>query len=97
VTAASATAFTADEIFDLFYSLKAPYRKDAIFLMNDASVKALRKLKDSNGQYLWQPSLYGINPGYIAGPPGLYFRFHACHGGWHKVCPVWRPFLLLGG
>ncbi len=57
VTAAAAAAFTADEIFDLFYSLKAPYRRSAVFVMNDASVKALRKLKDNNGQYLWQPSL----------------------------------------
>ncbi|MGF7142826.1 HK97 family phage major capsid protein [Anaerotaenia torta] len=57
VTTAAAAAFTADEIFDLFYSLKAPYRRKAVFIMNDASVKALRKLKDTNGQYLWQPSL----------------------------------------
>ena len=55
VTAASATAITADEIISLIYSLKAPYRKNAKFLMNDATVSALRKLKDSNGQYLWQP------------------------------------------
>ena len=69
VTAASATAFTADEIFDLFYSLKAPYRKNAVFVMNDASVKALRKLKDSNGQYLWQPSLTAATPDTLMGRP----------------------------
>ena len=69
VTAAAAAAFTADEIFDLFYSLKAPYRKNAIFLMNDASVKALRKLKDSNGQYLWQPSLTAATPDTLMGRP----------------------------
>ena len=67
VTAASATAFTADEIFDLFYSLKAPYRKNAVFVMNDASVKALRKLKDSNG--LWQPSLTAATPDTLMGRP----------------------------
>ena len=39
VTAGSATAITADEIIDLVYSLKAPYRKNAVFLMNDATVK----------------------------------------------------------
>lgn len=57
VTAASATAVTTDEVISLIYALKAPYRKNAKFLMNDATVSALRKLKDSNGQYLWQPSL----------------------------------------
>lgn len=69
VTAAAAGAFTADEVFDLFYSLKAPYRKNAVFLMNDASVKALRKLKDSNGQYLWQPSLTAAAPDTLLGRP----------------------------
>lgn len=69
VTAAAAGAFTADEVFDLFYSLNAPYRKNAVFLMNDASVKALRKLKDSNGQYLWQPSLTAVAPDTLLGRP----------------------------
>lgn len=69
VTAAAAAAFTADEIFDLFYSLKAPYRKNAVFFMNDSSVKALRKLKDGNGQYLWQPSLTAGTPDMLLGRP----------------------------
>lgn len=57
VTAASATAITADEIINLVYSLKRPYRKNAKFIMNDQTIAALRKLKDGNGTYLWQPSL----------------------------------------
>ena len=69
VTAAGAAAFTADEIFDLFYSLKAPYRRSAVFVMNDASVKALRKLKDNNGQYLWQPSLTAGAPDTLLNRP----------------------------
>ena len=56
VTAASATAVTADELMDLFYSLKSPYRKNAVWILNDSTIKAIRKLKDNNGQYLWQPS-----------------------------------------
>lgn len=52
MTAASATAITADEVIDLFYSLKVPYRKNAVWLLNDATVKQIRKLKDSTGQYL---------------------------------------------
>ena len=57
VTTASATAITVEEVIDLFYSLKATYRKNAIWVLNDATVKAIRKLKDGNGQYLWQPAL----------------------------------------
>ena len=53
VTTAGATAITMDEVLDLFYSLKAPYRNKAVFVMNDATVKAIRKLKDGQGQYLW--------------------------------------------
>ena len=48
----------ADEVIDLFYSVKAPYRKNAVWVLNDATVRAIRKLKDSNGQYLWQPALH---------------------------------------
>jgi len=51
------TAFTADEILDLIHSIKAGYRKNAKFLLNDSTVKAIRKLKDGNGQYMWQPGL----------------------------------------
>ena len=68
-TAASATAITADELLDLFYSLKAPYRKKASFVMNDATVKAIRKLKDGSGQYLWQPSIAAGQPDTILNRP----------------------------
>lgn len=67
VTAKSATAVTADEIIDLIYSLKRPYRKNAVFLANDVCVAELRKLKDSNGQYLWQPSLQAGEPDRVLG------------------------------
>lgn len=69
VTAASATAITADEVIDLFYSLKAPYRKNAVWVLNDATVKQIRKLKDTTGQYLWQPSLVAGTPDTILGRP----------------------------
>ncbi len=69
VTTAGATAITVDEVLDLFYSLKAPYRNKAVFLMNDATVKAIRKLKDGNGQYLWQPSLQASTPDTILNRP----------------------------
>ncbi len=57
VTAAAAAAITADELIDLQHSLKAGYRRKAAYIMNDATIKLLRKLKDGNGQFLWQPGL----------------------------------------
>jgi len=69
VTTASATALTFDEIMDLYYSLKSPYRKNAVFVTNDATVKAIRKLKDGNGQYLWQPSVTAGEPDTIFSRP----------------------------
>ena len=69
VTAASSTALTADELMDLFYSLKSPYRKKAVWVLNDSTIKAVRKLKDSTGQYLWQPSLVAGTPDTLLGRP----------------------------
>ena len=69
VTAASASAITIDEIMDLFYSLKSPYRKNAAFVTNDATIKAIRKLKDGNGQYLWQPSVTAGQPDSLLNRP----------------------------
>lgn len=54
---AEAAAFTGDELINLVYTLKRPYRKKAAFIMNDKNLAVLRKLKDANDQYLWQPSL----------------------------------------
>lgn len=69
VTAASATAITADELLDLYYSLFSPYRKKAVWVVNDSTIKAIRKLKDNNGQYLWQPGLIANAPDTILGHP----------------------------
>ena len=69
VTAATADKITMDEVIDLFYSLRAPYRRNAVFIMNDATVKALRKLKDGQGQYLWQPSITAGTPDTILNRP----------------------------
>ena len=69
VTAASATAITIDEVLDLYHSLKSAYRKNATFLVNDATIKAIRKLKDGQGQYLWQPSVQAGTPDTILNRP----------------------------
>ncbi len=70
-TTSGATSISFDEIMDLFYSLKSPYRKNATFLMNDSTVKAIRKLKDGNGQYIWQPSMTAGTPDTILNRPVL--------------------------
>lgn len=67
VTTASATAITVDEVISLVYALKSPYRRNAKFLMHDATVSLLRKLKDSNGVYLWQPSVQAGEPDRLLG------------------------------
>ncbi len=70
-TTSGATSISFDEIMDLFYSLKSPYRKNATFLMNDSTVKAIRKLKDGNGQYIWQPSMSASTPDMVLNRPIL--------------------------
>ena len=55
-------ALKSDDILDLIYKLKRPYRKNASFIMNDATLAQIRKLKDNNGQYLWQPSYQANEP-----------------------------------
>ena len=69
VTTASSTAITADEIINLVYSLKRPYRKNAAFLMNDQTVAAVRKLKDGTGTYLWHEALTADEPNKLLGYP----------------------------
>jgi HK97 family phage major capsid protein len=67
VTAGSATAITLDNLIDLIYALKSPYRKGAKFLMKDTTVSSIRKLKDQNGAYLWQPSVQAGQPDKLLG------------------------------
>lgn len=69
VTAASATVITADEILDLVYSLRAPYRRKAGFIVHNSTVKKIRKLKNGAGDYLWQPSMQAGEPDMLLGYP----------------------------
>ncbi|MCQ2417838.1 MAG: phage major capsid protein [Oscillospiraceae bacterium] len=59
----------ADEIIDLIYKLKRPYRTNAVFLTADSTLAAIRKMKDSTGQYLWQPALTAGEPDRLLGYP----------------------------
>ncbi|MBR4835502.1 MAG: phage major capsid protein [Clostridia bacterium] len=67
VTTASATAITADELIKLYYSLRGPYRTNAVWILNDATVAQIRTLKDSNGQYIWQTGLKDGTPDTLLG------------------------------
>lgn len=69
ITTAGSTAIIIDELMDLFYSLKSPYRKKATWLMHDSTVKSIRKLKDGSGNYLWQPSITAGTPDTILNRP----------------------------
>ena len=61
------TTIKTDDILNLIYALKRPYRKNASFIMNDATLAELRKLKDNNQAYIWQPSYQAGEPDRLCG------------------------------
>ena len=63
------SAISADDIVSLIYSLKRPYRRRAAFIMNDSTIAAIRKLKDENKTYMWQPSYQADEPDRLLGYP----------------------------
>ena len=58
-----------DKLIDLIYSLKAGYRNNARFFMSRGTVGAVRKLKDGQGNYIWQPALTAGQPSSLMGFP----------------------------
>jgi len=68
---ASASAITADEVIDLYHALGFQYRgrPQTRWMARDATIKAIRKLKDSDNQYLWQPGLQAGQPDQLLGVP----------------------------
>ncbi len=62
-------AITFDDVIELFYSLKSPYRKKAVWILNEQTVKALRKIKDNTGNFIWQPSVSAGLPDTILNRP----------------------------
>lgn len=60
-------AIKSDDMLDLVYGLKRPYRKSSSFIMNDSTLALLRKLKDNNGAYIWQPSYKEGEPDRVLG------------------------------
>jgi HK97 family phage major capsid protein len=69
ITSASPTALTSDEILDMHYSVAAKYRPKASWLVSDAFEKAVMKLKDTTGRYIWQMGLAEGKPNTLNGRP----------------------------
>lgn len=63
------TKLTADDIMNLVYALKRPYRKNSAFIMNDQTIATIRTFKDNNGAYMWQPSYQAGEPDKLLGYP----------------------------
>ncbi len=64
-----ATALAADALIDLIHKLPAAYRQRGTWLMNGSTLATIRKLKDGQGNYLWQPSYAADVPETILGRP----------------------------
>jgi HK97 family phage major capsid protein len=71
VNAANLAGVSTDNLIDLQHSILRPYRKNAVFMTSDSAVQGLRKLKDTTGNYIWQPSLQAGAPDTILGTPIL--------------------------
>jgi HK97 family phage major capsid protein len=67
--AASATVITTDELLDLVYDLPQELAANARWVMNRSVQAQIRKLKDGQGNYIWQPSLQQGQPAMLAGFP----------------------------
>jgi HK97 family phage major capsid protein len=61
----------ADKLIDLAHALRPAYRQGAVFVMNTNTLARVRKFKDSEGQYLWRPSLAEGQPTTLLGYPVL--------------------------
>lgn len=64
---AFASTNPGDALINLVYSLKSAYRDNAVFMMKRATLAEVRKLKDGNGNYLWQPDFQNKQSGTLLG------------------------------
>ena len=85
----SGTTIKTDDLLTLIYSLKRPYRKSASFLLNDSTLAAIRKLKDNNGSYIWQPS-------YQEGEPDRICGYKANTSAYCNELEAGKPFIAFG-
>lgn len=72
----TSTTLTADAVIDLYYSLRQVYRgNNTAWLMNPATIQALRKLKDGNQNYIWIDNIANGMVGTLLGRPVYESRF----------------------
>jgi HK97 family phage major capsid protein len=83
------TNIASDDVLNLVYALKRPYRKNAAFISNDQTLAALRKLKDNTGMYLWQPS-------YQAGEPDRLLGYSIYTSAFFPAAATGQPLLAFG-
>lgn len=69
ITGVTGTAITFENLIDLLHSVDPAYRKNGRWAFNDSTLKALRKIKDSENRYIWQPGLTSEAPAQILGSP----------------------------
>lgn len=69
VKSGNANDITVDSLLDLVYDLPQSYSQNAVFMMNRKTLAKVRKLKDTTGNYLWQPSLQAGQPSTLLGYP----------------------------
>lgn len=65
----AAAAIQADALVDLKYALGAPYRQNAVWLMNSTTAALIAKLKDGQGNYLWREAFMVGQPATLLGSP----------------------------
>jgi HK97 family phage major capsid protein len=69
ITAVGTTAVTTDELVSLVYNVQGVFLQDARFLMNRSVQGTIRKLKDGQGNYIWQPTFVAGQPASLMGYP----------------------------
>lgn len=90
LTAAAATAITADELIDLQHAVDPAYRMSpkCRYMFNDSTFKAIRKMKDGNGQYLWDPGISG-GPG-----PSLLGKPYSINQAMANIATTTKPIVF---
>lgn len=68
ITTASAS-IAADDLINLIHKLPRPYRNNAVFIMDDMTLAAVRKFKDVNQSYIWEPQMQAGEPPRLFGYP----------------------------
>lgn len=83
--AGSATAITADGLISCLYAVKDAYARNGTWAFKRSSLSAIRKLKDGNGAYVWQPALAGAQPATILDRPYIECTDLSAEGADNKV------------